>query len=185
MKIAQIWGLYWLNWRYERINFVKIYLLNKKQQKTDRKIGVFCRSPSHRGVNWNGSCKRLRWLSPEAPPTGAWIEIQYNLSKERHTLGSPSHRGVNWNGFVTVIPLISMLEAPPTGAWIEIKRMEWTQSVRLKPLPQGRELKYTISAKYDHECRSPSHRGVNWNTAYVAAAFADAAKPLPQGRELK
>ena len=52
-----------------------MYLLNKKQQKTDRKIGVFCESPSRRGVNWNKKRFSVQWFVLKAPPAGAWIEM--------------------------------------------------------------------------------------------------------------
>ena len=160
-----------------------MYLLNKKQQKTDRKIGVFA----------------------EAPPAGAWIEI-VELSpvgflalkplpqgRELKLLSpymhlphrrSPSRRGVNWN-----IPRITsperLMEAPPAGAWIEIPHYGAWQRQLTKPLPQGRELKYLQGRKAVLINWSPSRRGVNWNIYKWHLIAFIRGKPLPQGRELK
>lgn len=38
-----------INWGFERINFVKMYLLNKKTAKADREIGGFCWKPLSQG----------------------------------------------------------------------------------------------------------------------------------------
>ena len=79
--------------------------------------------------------------SLEAPLVGAWIEIgdfeEYDVSSP----GSPSRRGVNWNsnqdGCMT-----GWYEAPLAGAWIEIDKIYHIENVKLKPLSQGRELKW-------------------------------------------
>ena len=100
-----------------------MYFMNKKQQKTDKKLVLFaeaplagawieiedlneewvpeCWSPSRRGVNWNGNsyfqCFCQFW--------------------------SPSRRGVNWNNGKTMKATVWQ-EAPLAGAWIEISQIE-------------------------------------------------------------
>ena len=142
------------------------------------------RSPSRRGVNWNWLPSTLLHDVLMKPLSqGRELKSKGDTGATGAT-GSPSRRGVNWNIFDIFYPS-SPSEAPLAGAWIEILlylsfsiACAWSPSRRgvnwnacssaqrerlLKPLSQGRELKFIASGRL----------------------IIGTRKPLSQGRELK
>ena len=140
-----------------------MYLLNKKQQKTDRKIGVFA----------------------EAPPAGAWIEIYppdiFSCCKDLKPL--PQGRELKCLSFAFHLP--RFLEAPPAGAWIEITNLISHALRRKKPLPQGRELKSVFSRAHKLQKLEAPPAGAWIEMLLPSNPDPSTPKPLPQGRELK
>ena len=140
-----------------------MYLMNKKQQKTDRKIGFFLLKPLSQG-------RELKLISLcsvnsagfEAPLAGAWIEIS----------------DAGWC-------ILSLKEAPLAGAWIEISSCNDSGVWESKPLSQVRELKYNRTGRPWIQKWKPLSQGVNWNFWCACGMGVCMEKPLSQGRELK